>query len=80
MEAEGEVMRRRADRMADLYSLEVVERLAGQSERAGLGRDCCVVCGGAASQRCSRCRKQRYCSKQCQLQHWPNHKPVCSKQ
>ena len=27
--------------------------------------------------RCGRCLVQPYCSKQCQVQHWPSHKPTC---
>ena len=30
--------------------------------------------------RCSRCRVPRYCSRECQSQHWPQHKLVCKKQ
>eukprot|EP00462_Mataza_sp_D1_P022981 CAMPEP_0175148876 /NCGR_PEP_ID=MMETSP0087-20121206/16888_1 /TAXON_ID=136419 /ORGANISM="Unknown Unknown, Strain D1" /LENGTH=452 /DNA_ID=CAMNT_0016434419 /DNA_START=27 /DNA_END=1385 /DNA_ORIENTATION=- len=28
---------------------------------------------------CSRCRAQVYCSKKCQVSHWPQHKLTCSK-
>jgi len=26
---------------------------------------------------CSGCRTARYCSRECQTRHWPDHKPVC---
>lgn len=39
----------------------------------------CAKCGkGGSSMRCSRCRKVRYCSKQCQRQDWGKHKSTCA--
>jgi len=29
------------------------------------------------SSRCSKCRTALYCSRECQLKHWPVHKNVC---
>lgn len=29
--------------------------------------------------RCSACRLVSYCSKECQLKHWPKHKEMCGK-
>jgi hypothetical protein len=43
----------------------------------------CGGCGatrardGAPLSHCSRCKKQKYCSKECQTNHWPAHKLVC---
>ncbi len=39
----------------------------------------CNGCGAhsKALKACSRCRKARYCNKQCQIIDWPNHKQVC---
>ncbi|XP_026454757.1 uncharacterized protein LOC113355984 [Papaver somniferum] len=41
-------------------------------------RDCCSVCGDTANSRCSRCKAIRYCSRDCQIQHWrAGHKLEC---
>jgi tetratricopeptide (TPR) repeat protein len=37
----------------------------------------CASCGKAAAQSCGRCRKVRYCDRQCQKQHWKEHKKAC---
>ncbi|KAJ7167662.1 hypothetical protein C8R46DRAFT_1034310 [Mycena filopes] len=29
--------------------------------------------------RCGRCKRSAYCSKECQVKHWPMHKPWCKK-
>ncbi|CAN0435888.1 unnamed protein product [Ectocarpus sp. 13 AM-2016] len=38
----------------------------------------CSNCGKDGSLRpCSRCRHVRYCSRDCQRQHWKDHKRDC---
>ncbi|XP_017037075.1 SET domain-containing protein SmydA-8 [Drosophila kikkawai] len=37
----------------------------------------CPVCGVAASQACTRCKLVRYCDREHQKQHWPQHKRCC---
>jgi hypothetical protein len=38
----------------------------------------CIKCQApVAKSRCSRCRKVRYCSRECQAQHWPQHRQRC---
>ncbi|KAH8285009.1 hypothetical protein KR054_003933 [Drosophila jambulina] len=37
----------------------------------------CPVCGVAASQACTRCKLVRYCDREHQKQHWPQHKRSC---
>jgi ankyrin repeat protein len=34
-------------------------------------------CGGAGLKKCTGCKQARYCGKQCQLAHWPEHKAEC---
>lgn len=28
---------------------------------------------------CSKCKERKYCSKECQVDHWKSHKLVCNK-
>ncbi len=37
----------------------------------------CADCGSAATQRCSRCKNEWYCSRPCQVKSWKTHKGVC---
>lgn len=37
----------------------------------------CSVCGKQASNRCSKCKKTWYCSRECQASGWKNHKKNC---
>lgn len=42
--------------------------------------EACGSCGKtpASLQRCSRCRSERYCNRDCQKAHWKTHKKVCA--
>lgn len=45
-------------------------------------RDKCNVCGVPRSSEnqlkcCGKCKRVYYCSRQCQLRHWPEHKHMC---
>ncbi|VDB84549.1 unnamed protein product [Peniophora sp. CBMAI 1063] len=37
----------------------------------------CIVCGKLQTTRCSACLSERYCSPDCQKEHWKDHKAVC---
>ena len=43
-------------------------------------REVCSACGknDEKNQRCARCRKVYYCSRQCQVNHWVHHKEMCN--
>ena len=38
----------------------------------------CAVCGKEAMNRCSRCKHEWYCSRDCQLRGWKPHKEMCA--
>ena len=66
-----EDLRYQAGRFVDTYDLDVIHTLSE-------GRPHCAGCGGEAEHRCSRCRNEWYCSRQCQVQSWSKHKEICS--
>merc|ERR1711959_673086 len=37
----------------------------------------CAKCGAPAEKRCSRCKNEWYCGRECQVAAWEGHKPVC---
>ena len=37
----------------------------------------CGECGEVATQRCSKCKDAWYCSRECQLKNWKQHKETC---
>jgi hypothetical protein len=46
--------------------------------RRGSGKNClCCLKVVEGSSRCSKCRTALYCSKACQIKHWPVHKNSC---
>ena len=64
------------------------ESTASDSGRSGSSEQEVVKCGscgkvqanGVTFAACGRCRKLRYCSKDCQTRHWKVHKAHCNKQ
>lgn len=39
----------------------------------------CAVCKAKSTKRCGKCQGPLYCSKECQLSHWKEHKKTCGK-
>ena len=37
----------------------------------------CAKCGDPAAHRCSKCKNEWYCSRECQLSRWKEHKKMC---
>eukprot|EP00128_Syssomonas_multiformis_P018226 Colp12_sorted_trinity150504_noHs@13782 len=62
--------REEAKRLAETYRLDVLEDLLQDTPK-------CACCGEEATKRCSRCQNEWYCSRQCQVSAWKNHKKVC---
>ncbi|XP_006892933.1 PREDICTED: zinc finger MYND domain-containing protein 10 [Elephantulus edwardii] len=63
-------LRQQARRWAETYRLDVLEAVAPE-------RHCCAYCSTEASKRCSRCQKEWYCCRECQVKHWEKHGKVC---
>uniref|UniRef100_A0A8C9S3R3 Zinc finger MYND domain-containing protein 10 n=1 Tax=Scleropages formosus TaxID=113540 RepID=A0A8C9S3R3_SCLFO len=63
-------LRLQAHRLAQIYNLDVMESLIPEKPKCG-------SCGSEAAKRCSRCRSEWYCRRECQVKHWPKHKNVC---
>jgi hypothetical protein len=57
------------DRIMKLYNSDVFEQFLEDPR--------CAACGKTATQRCSKCKNQWYCSRDCQLKQWKAHKPLC---
>ncbi|XP_071447066.1 zinc finger MYND domain-containing protein 10 [Hetaerina americana] len=39
---------------------------------------CSNGCASKATRRCSRCKTEWYCGRECQVKHWPKHKVSCN--
>lgn len=54
--------------------MEIAELIEELQLRERVG---CRVCSKPAPNACSRCKKEAYCDRTCQLKHWSFHKKVC---
>jgi predicted Zn-ribbon and HTH transcriptional regulator len=62
-------LKKEYDYLSSAYNLDNVEYFMEDPTCAG--------CGLAASKRCSTCKSEWYCSKECQVKRWKQHKPMC---
>ena len=53
----------------DIYNLDNIEYF--------MDDPICAQCGKLANSRCSRCKSEWYCSKECQIKRWKEHKQIC---
>ncbi|KAF9355113.1 hypothetical protein BGX26_006988 [Mortierella sp. AD094] len=37
----------------------------------------CKKCGKRTTKRCAKCKQTYYCSRECQTDNWPDHRPSC---
>ncbi|XP_064451689.1 zinc finger MYND domain-containing protein 10 isoform X2 [Mirounga angustirostris] len=63
-------LRLQARRWAETYRLDVLEAVTPERPR-------CAFCRAEASKRCSRCRNEWYCCRECQVKHWEKHGKAC---
>jgi len=57
------------DSLMKLYGSNVYEQFLEDPK--------CASCGEPATQRCSKCKSEWYCTRECQLKQWKAHKDVC---
>ncbi|GLV36500.1 Zinc finger MYND-type containing 10 [Carabus blaptoides fortunei] len=60
-----------AQSLSEAYNSEVLEKLENVQVNT------CSGCGANAVKKCSRCKAEWYCSRNCQVKHWPQHKEHC---
>ena len=65
-------------RMMDT-ALSELERTRGERFMKRFCCQCGIVLGRRSCSKCSICYSVRYCSAECQRNHWPRHKEVCGK-
>ncbi|KAF8658594.1 hypothetical protein HU200_059055 [Digitaria exilis] len=54
------------------------QRKQGPAAGEVAGPGPCAACGGVTTKKCSRCKRVRYCSQECQTKHWQaGHKFKC---
>ncbi|EFN80765.1 Zinc finger MYND domain-containing protein 10, partial [Harpegnathos saltator] len=54
--------------LSDVYDLEKLDRIKTKK---------CFLCQELSKKRCSKCKEAWYCSRQCQVKDWDNHKDIC---
>ncbi|KAI8828820.1 hypothetical protein BJ741DRAFT_625233 [Chytriomyces cf. hyalinus JEL632] len=68
--AEGMSSMALAKSMAAMYDLDNLDSLLEDPK--------CGKCGRLAENRCSKCKSEWYCNRQCQVQSWQKHKSICA--
>ena len=64
-----EQLRKELEPVNDIYSMDNMEYFMDDPK--------CANCGKDATNRCSRCKSEWYCSKECQIKRWKTHKELC---
>jgi predicted Zn-ribbon and HTH transcriptional regulator len=59
-----------AKKLAGMYNIDQFDPLIETPK--------CAKCGKPADKRCSKCKNEWYCSRECQVRSWPAHKKICS--
>ncbi|XP_066255153.1 zinc finger MYND domain-containing protein 10 [Euwallacea similis] len=67
----NESLREAAKKLNEAYNMDLLEQFESKD------RESCAQCGNGAIQRCSQCKGAWYCSRACQVAHWPEHKRCC---
>ena len=68
-----EAIKKRSERQ---ITQEEAKKLIAKATRK-VGK--CAQCNRPGDQRCGKCKKVHYCSKECQKAHWATHKQTCTR-
>ncbi|KAF4529604.1 hypothetical protein B566_EDAN017927 [Ephemera danica] len=60
------------------HAAKIAERMCDSLHYTTKDTHHCSYCHRTAKSRCSRCKKVWYCSRKCQVQHFPSHKNNCT--
>lgn len=66
--SEGQ-LRKELEPVSEVYTIENMEYFMDDPK--------CANCGKDATSRCSRCKSEWYCSRECQVKRWKSHKDMC---
>ena len=69
-----------AEQLANVFVKETKAELKRLPDLVTLPRledPACAVCGKDSGIRCSRCKQEYYCGRDCQVKHWKEHKKFC---
>lgn len=75
-----------ARRLNSAYNTDFLVRMEGDDLDTKATSDTphpislCGECNASATKKCSKCQKVYYCSRDCQVKHWPMHKENCLEQ
>ncbi|ODM94057.1 Zinc finger MYND domain-containing protein 10 [Orchesella cincta] len=70
IEASRESLLEKAQKLAASYDFNNFEPTLAS-------KGVCANCSKEAEKRCSKCKKEWYCSRECQVEHWKRHKVTC---
>lgn len=68
-----------ARRLNDVYNFDLLEKVCETRDGNPSNRNVCGQCGIETIQKCSNCEQVYYCTRECQMKNWPQHKPICRK-
>lgn len=76
---DGEQITSLAQKLSTAYNADVLAEFDEPSKQFAEedNKRSCKICHKEAEKKCGNCSKVFYCSKDCQVKHWPTHKKVC---